>query len=195
MNVWDRDTHSDLGDGAHGHGHGHPRHAKPTHDPDAPIEGSDGSELLLKTSGSLMEMRAPAAQRHLLFGLMRSVRNHPHRGKQWPITLSAANARGNQFAIADARGQVFLLDADKNRYHAVRLASCAVSALGFVTSRVGELIVAYENGSVLVIDTDKRDIVGNLQQQGGSAVRMIRAHPNKVRGGLGFGLGHCSGWT
>lgn len=169
--IWDRDGHCDAG---------RTSNAKPREDESGTIfAGEDGSTLLLRTSGSLMERRSSQSKRVELNGLMRVIRNYTHRRNEWPFNTSCSNNRTGEFAVADARGQVFVLSPSENTYHSVRLASSPVSCIGFVTARLNELIVAYENGVVLVIDTQKKEIIGNLQHNGNSPVRMIRCHPTK----------------
>ena len=144
-----------------------------------PIKGEDGSVLLLRTSGCLMERRSSLPKRIAQNGLMRELRNYPQRNKEWAFSCSCSNPRTGEMAFADARGQVYILSASDNVYHAVRLASSSVSCLGFVASRADELIIAYENGTVICIDTRKKAIIGNMQQTGSSPIRMVRSHPTR----------------
>lgn len=163
---WDRDTQSGRVSGV-------------TSADDGPVEGQDGSTLLLRASGSLMEVRSPLAKRLELNGLMRVIRNFPQRNKEWAFSCSCANERTGEMSLADERGQVYVMSPADNVYRSVRLASSPVSCLGFVTSRLNEIVIAYESGVVVVVDSQKKAIVGNLQQVGSSPIRMIRSSPTK----------------
>lgn len=168
--IWDRDTHSEAPDAGV---------ASVSAAAAAVQDGEDGSVLLLRSSGSLMERRSSPARRAAVQGLMRTIRNFPLRKREWAFACTCSNPRTGEFALADARGQVYVLSPQGNVYRSVRLASTPVSSLGFVSARLNELIIAYENGSVLVVDTVSKDIIGNLQHSGNAAIRMIRAHPSK----------------
>ena len=163
---WDRDTQSGRVSGV-------------ASADDGPVEGQDGSTLLLRASGSLMEVRSPLTKRIELNGLMRVIRNFPQRNKEWAFSCSCANERTGEMSLADERGQVYVMSPADNVYRSVRLASSPVSCLGFVTSSLNEIVIAYESGVVVVIDSQKKAIVGNLQQVGSSPIRMIRSSPTK----------------
>ena len=107
--------------------------------------------------------------------------NHPVRNKVWAISNLCFDPKSGGFALADERGQVYCMSVAHNSYQSVRLASTAVSAMCFVSGRKNQLVVAYESGSMVVVDTMTKDIVGNLQsrqqQRNGAVARLIRCHP------------------
>jgi len=141
---------------------------------------SRGASLYLKTSGQLFDKLAVPTKG----GIITSIWNYPARGGLWRLKAAAFNPRTGNFSLADERGQIFACSIENSSYHNVRMASTAISALSYVhgtkTSRANELIVGYENGVVIAVDTRTREIVGNYHAPKRSTVRIIRTHPGKL---------------
>jgi hypothetical protein len=103
-------------------------------------EGADGPFLYLKAKGQLSQVKSSFSDRRELDGLIRAIKNFPMRGHEWFFTCSCANASNGQFAVADDRGQIYVIDTCKNSYKLVRSASIAVSAMQFLPCRDNQLI-------------------------------------------------------
>jgi WD40 repeat protein len=75
-----------------------------------------------------------------------------------------------------------MLSIQENLYRTIRLASTPLSCITFLPSKNSQLIIAYENGQVLLIDTEFDETIdlslkyGNM---GKSVIRILRAHPTK----------------
>lgn len=134
----------------------------------------------LQTSGKLLnKMQSPSAG-----GLLVAFRNHAVRNRVWPLTTVAFDRKSGDFAVADQRGQVYYMNMQNNTYEAIRLASTGVSAMAFLRSHKQRLVIAYDSGSMVMVDTHSKEIVGNLQQvqsQVQAAVRILRCHPTKPK--------------
>lgn len=133
--------------------------------------------VYLKTSGKFLNKNNPVLQG----GLVTAFRNHTARNKTWPITTVSCNPHSGGFAIADERGQVYKMSIQHNTYNSIRLASTRVSAMCFVNQHKNHLVIAYESGSIVVIDSHTKDIVGNLQVKNKSVVRFIQSHPSQLK--------------
>ena len=152
---------------------------------DQEVDDDDYSvPIELRTKGSLLDMPSLSTMktRRANDGLIRAIKNFPMRGHQWKFTCSCSNAATGDFAVADDRGQVYVLNVDKNSYQLVRSASNTVCAIAFIPCRQNQLIVAYESGQVLLLDTETKETLGNLQNEGTglAPVRMISTHPTKA---------------
>lgn len=144
-------------------------------------ESVNSSTVYLHAEGKLLDKNAVGADSDC--GIIATIWNYPTRGQLWRVWKCGFHrgARECAFASADERGQIYEFDIDTNRYHTVRLASNAVSAIEYVHCVRNQLIIAYENGTVLVNDTETKAIVSNIpvsRRQGG-IIRLIRCHPSK----------------
>ena len=136
-------------------------------------------DLVLRSNGELLDKRLPLDRRVLNHGLVTSLKNFLTRGHAWKMVCMCANIKTGECAVADERGQIYSFSIDSNEYHAVRLASTPISAMAFIEPRNNQLIVAYENGTIIIVDTKSKDIVGNIQSADGAPVRIIKSHPTK----------------
>lgn len=132
--------------------------------------------VYLRSKGKFLDQNSSAQ----VDGLMCVIFNIPVRERQWKMRSVCFMSKSGEFAVADERGQVFVLSIADNTYKAVRMASTAVAACEFVNSRNDEIIISYENGLVLVLDTQTRDIIQNISIQPTSmaTVRQLRTHPS-----------------
>lgn len=113
-------------------------------------------------------------------GKVLTVWNYPTRNKLWPISFVDFHNQSGSFALADARGQVYYMNMKEREYESVKLASKAVSAIAFLQGFKHVLIVAYENGTIVAMNTKTKEILANIQlPMTKSAVKFIRSHPKK----------------
>lgn len=100
----------------------------------------------------------------------------------WQLRSVAVNRKTQKCIIYDERGQVYFLSIQQNIYKTVRLASTTISAIAFLLSRSTLIVTAYENGDVLMLDTDSDDVIvlsSQCPSMSSSTIRMIRAHPSE----------------
>jgi hypothetical protein len=129
-------------------------------------------EVSLQSGGSLWnKLQAPAPS-----GLVSTVFNPPVKDRIWKITKVCVHHRTGHIATADERGQVYSYSLDDNSYSCVRLASTPVSALDFIQSRKNELMIAYQNGSIVVVNIESKLIVGTIRLPSPSPIILIRCH-------------------
>lgn len=134
--------------------------------------------LFLKTQGKFgSNVLQPQPSGRLL-----TIWNYPLRSKLWRITLVAFHPRTGTFAVTDERGQLYRMSMHQHTYQAIRTASMPVLAMCFLACEKTHLVIAHGNGSLLIIDTHKKDVVGNIQllQPDAKAVpivRLLRSHP------------------
>ena len=142
--------------------------------------------LLLKATGSILESNSSAQDD----GLLRTISNYPMRGLLWRIESVCFNWQDNEFAVYDERGQINILSLSSNSYRFVRLASTPISAMTFIAAdRHSQLLIAYENGETLLVDTVTGDVLSNLTAtfQGllfpsissHAIIRLLKPHPSK----------------
>jgi WD40 repeat protein len=152
-------------------------------DPCEPLQ-PDQHEVFLKSRGCFLDKRTTALEGGKLVTLW----NFPLRGKHWAFVAACAHPKSGDLALADERGQVFHLSASSLRYESVRLASTMVSAMCFVvgptSSSTHEVIVAYANGTVVVVDCLSKEIKSNIHLPhssggNGAVVRLLRSHPKQ----------------
>ena len=110
-------------------------------------------------------------------GLLTSLLNEPSRGRTWSMLSACVHKNSGDFALTDERGQVFQCSVEKNQYFTVRTAANTISAMEFVHSRQSQIALSYEQGQAVIIDTESREIIQNIQPQSLGAVRILRAHP------------------
>ena len=145
-------------------------------------EDNDHITILSSSSGKFLHKNVlPATS-----GLVTAIWNHPLRGNMWKFEKVAFHSKLSTkfFALADKRGQVYVFSILDNQYHVILPASHRVSALSFIESRKSDLVVAYSDGPVYLIDMDTKQIVGNLPVQRlkcgfAAPIRLIRSHPRK----------------
>lgn len=82
----------------------------------------------------------------------------------------------------DERGQIYAFSIKQNKYSNVHLASSPISSMAFILSQPSQIITAYENGDILLLDTESDNSV-NIGVQCPSmtvaTIRIIRTHPSK----------------
>ena len=117
--------------------------------------------------------------------------NYPVRGRVWHFERIAFHGITGDVAIADERGQIYTINMKDSTYRTSRFASTTITALEYIHSRATQLVVAYESGKVIIIDTFccsrlhcncPKDIIANIQPEGfgiPSTQRIIKCHPSK----------------
>ena len=140
-------------------------------------------ELYLNAAGTLVDSVTAATTSITL-------RNYPVRGYSWKLEYVCCDSHGN-LAVSDERGQVFLLEVDSNEYRLIRKASSAISCLAFILSQPHQLLVAYENGELLTVDTISGNVIKLLSNSSSSpqrhhhhhhivpGIRLLRTHPTQ----------------
>ena len=79
------------------------------------------------------------------------------------LTFTASNQVTNDFALADSHGQIFHFRFSDNSYQLVRLGGdVTMTSMCFLHSKLTYLAVAYEDGSIVVIDLQKRKAVASM---------------------------------
>ena len=98
----------------------------------------------------------------------------------WRLHSTCFNEKTAKCIVYDERGQIYDVSIKQNCYKTVKLASTPISSLASMLNRTNQVITAYENGDVLVLDTDSAISI-NLSAQcpamAKSVIRIIRAHP------------------
>lgn len=51
----------------------------------------------------------------------------------------------------------------------------------FLSQHKNHLVLAYESGSIVVIDAHTKDIIGNLQVKTKAVARIIQSHPSELK--------------
>jgi WD40 repeat protein len=140
-------------------------------------EGTEGNTIYLKTTGKFLNKNSKARPG----GLIATFKNYSTRNKVWNINTICFSPKSGGFAIADERGQVYKMSVSNNAYDSVRLASTGVSAMCFINQHKHHLIIAYDSGSIVVVDSHTKDIIGNLQVKNKSIARIIKSNPGKLQ--------------
>ena len=121
-------------------------------------------------------------------GILATLWNFPIRNNLWKFKTCAFRVNDlhnetNAFVLADERGQVYFFSIINNTYKIIRTASTPVSTMCFIESRLNEIIIAYKNGMILIINTEFHKIIANIQNKfngkHSSMIKLIRTHPNK----------------
>ena len=110
-------------------------------------------------------------------GLLTALLNEPTRGRTWSMLSGCTHKNSGDFALTDERGQVFQCSIEKNQYFTVRTAANTISAMEYIHSRQSQIALSYEQGQTVIIDTETREIIQNIQPQSLGSVRLLRAHP------------------
>jgi hypothetical protein len=147
-------------------------------------------KVSLASDGKLWDKNAPIAAD----GLVSSVCNIPLKHHTWRIDRVCCHASTGDIATADERGQVYAYSVANNSYSYVRLASTPVSALEYIQCRRSHLIIAYRHGTILVVDTESRSIVSNIQLSRPCTVTQIRTHPSTPVAAMVSADGEVSIW-
>lgn len=136
----------------------------------------------LKASGSIVKNKFSMFDTG---GLMVAFKHYSTRHKSTALTHVCYNHKASSFALCDERGQVYnmLISADANRYESIRSASTAVSAMCFLAVHRNHLVVAYESGSIIIVDVSSKEKVGTLQptKNKSSPTRLIVSHPLELQ--------------
>lgn len=53
--------------------------------------------------------------------------------------------------------------------------------MAFINQHKNHVVVAYESGSIVVLDTHTKDIIGNLQVKSSTVARIIQSHPAELK--------------
>lgn len=135
----------------------------------------------LKSAGRLLEMTPSFKDLKDRHGEICDIQNFEMRGKQWKFSCSCSSPISGEFAVADDRGEVYLVNVEENAYKLVRSAHAPVAAMAFVACRRNQLLISYESGQVVLVDTESRDVLANIQTErsGLPPVRFVRSHPSK----------------
>ena len=142
---------------------------------ETPVDGDH--VIYLKSTGKFLNRNTP----QLEGGLLAVFRNHTVRNKLWALTTVCCNLKTGGFVIADERGQVYKMSAVNNLYNSIRLASTGVAAMCFINQHKNHLVIAYESGAIVVVDTHTKDIIGNLQVKAKTVARIIQSHPSELK--------------
>lgn len=142
-------------------------------------EEDDDHLIYLKSSGKIIGNRHALP---LAGGLLVAFKNHSMRNKHCSLSQVCFNIKSNIFALSDGRGQVYAMNVNPNdnRYESIRAASTPISAMCFLSKHKNHLVIAYENGNIIIIDIVSKEIVGNLPVKSKSPTRIIRAHPTEL---------------
>lgn len=118
--------------------------------------------------------------------LLATIYNYKLRGHLWKIERVAFHETKSQFLLGDARGQIYVFSLDTNSYEIGRLASTPIASMCFLHSKPNEIVVSYESGETVIINTSTKAILHTLNivdplnwAPGTSAVRLMRCHPKK----------------
>lgn len=127
-------------------------------------------------------------------GLVTSLTNYRANEHIWKVDRVCVHNTTGCAASADERGQVYVYSAAQNTYSSVRLASTPVSAIEFIHCRKARLIVAYTHGTICIVDTEERTVVGHLQLARPAVITRICCHPTKPIAALVSADGTVSLW-
>ena len=101
-------------------------------------------------------------------GLLHCYVNFPTRGRLWRVEAVCFDGRrAGEFCACDERGQVYAFSLTRNEYSLIRHASTPIAAMAHVTSRAKQLVVAHENGDILVVDTTSGDVLAKTTAAAG----------------------------
>ena len=147
----------------------------------------EGQKVYLRTAGPFIDKNGRADEH----GLLTTIWNYPMRGHLWKMESTVFNTNTGEFLINDERGQIYRFSIGDALYESIRAASTPVSAISYVNYRNFEVIIAYENGSVIIFDTESKELIGSLvpipntsavsvtSSLPSAPVRILRCHPSK----------------
>lgn len=151
--------------------------------------------LTLETrSGAILAASASLQSNPGSGGLLITIFNNSVKGQFRRMSSAVFNEVTGQFAIADENGSVFNFSLVENRYSTLQISSIPVSAMTFVHSRRDQIVIAYENGVVILMDTITQKILGNILKPTAATARIMRCHPSKPMLALGSEDGAISLW-
>jgi len=113
-------------------------------------------------------------------GLLHTLWNPPVRGCLWRIEQCSFHPlRHGDFALCNERGEVFVASVVHSEYRLIRRASSPIACVAYIPASPKHLLLAYENGALLVCDTGSGHVAGKLAGEGASCVRVVRTHPSR----------------
>ena len=112
-------------------------------------------------------------------GLVNIFKNYPVRNKVWSMTSIAINRKTGGFALADERGQLYKISIANQVYKTVRTASAPISSICFIPDQKTHLVVAYENGPIVVVDTSSKENIGSVVLKNKTPIEMMKCHPTQ----------------
>ena len=114
----------------------------------------------LKTHGRLFESN-PTPTGGSALQLITKLINYPVRDKVWPLSTVWMRRSSMDFIISDERSQLYYCSILEDKYKLLRLASdTKISTVGFVDCSPNQAVVGYENGRIMILDLNTRDIIG-----------------------------------
>lgn len=150
-----------------------------------------GSIIHLNSSKGLLLDKSTKKSK-ILTNHLASIINYRIRGHRWNInSIKFSTLKSEEFVIWDERGQVYFCNLKKNTYEMVKLASTSVSTIEFLPSKLGKLIIAYHNGTVIIVDVATKKTLLNVltgiddfdssanNKPPTSPVVLMRSHPSK----------------
>eukprot|EP01038_Epipyxis_sp_PR26KG_P005019 gene5019-7007_t len=90
-------------------------------------------------------------------------------------------AKVGSFVLSDTRGQVFSISLDNNSYDSLRMASSSITAMCYLYGERNQVILAYSNNIIVVINTITKEIIGNIQLKSRYPAKIIQCHPTQNR--------------
>lgn len=112
-------------------------------------------------------------------GHIACLKNYCLNNHSWKFVHVAFNMHNSDFIAADERGQIYCFRTSQNTYSSLRLASFPISSLEYIHTHASQVMVAYENGLVIIVDTLSKEIVANVRPRGASPVVCVRCCPSK----------------
>ena len=112
-------------------------------------------------------------------GQIACLKNYTVKDHLWKFIHVVFNVHTSDFVAADERGQIYSFRFSDNVYMSLRLASFPINCLEYVHSHASQVIVAYQNGLVIIVDTLSKEVVANLRPRGSSPVVLVKCCPNK----------------
>lgn len=114
-----------------------------------------------------------------LGGLFSVLRNHFIRKKCWKFLFCSFHKQTSNLCLLDERGQVYLLNFKDNYYYSLRLASFPVYSIEFIHSRPSNIIISYQNGLTIIVDTISNEIISTISLRGSDPICKIYCNPFK----------------
>ena len=100
----------------------------------------------------------------------------------WKLYSATFNKKNDQCIMYDERGQIYAFSIKQNKYSTVHLASSPISSMAYVLSQPSQIIAAYENGDILLLDTESDSSVhigAQCPSMTVATIRIIKSHPSK----------------
>jgi hypothetical protein len=112
-------------------------------------------------------------------GQIACLKNYIVKNHLWKFVHVVFNIHTSDFVAADERGQLYIFRLSDNTYSSLRLASFPISALEYVHHHASHVMVAYQNGLTIIVDTLSKEIVANVRPRGASPIVYMKCCPNK----------------